>query len=972
MAYKGYDENTMPKKLGQTYSEYTKKINDTEKQLFDNDDFLNTTINNLPNTADATIQMDGDAAKAGTSAKLAKADHIHPHDSTKLDAEPTKGKSLIVDDKINTYYIPDTILGQVRYRGTWDAGKDKSNASVNVTDWTPDIGDYLICTAAGQYDPNNTTSTATTLVQGGYAVGDWAIVNKKDSDGKIIWEKVDNTDAVTSVNNRIGAVKTYHGTWVSNKSYFAGDIVKQDKKYYIANNSENNINQTPPNTSFWECITPVTSVNSQEGDVQIYQGTFVPNTAYHKGDIVLSGDALYLYINDASEVTSTTADALHWKIFGMVYTEATQEKSGLMSAADKKRLDELIVTGAAVKSVNGYTGDVKTYKGQYGTGTTCHQGDIVLFGGDLYLCIKDADATININNASYYKIFGKVYTNASKTADGLMSKEDKTTFDILVDRDANVKSVNGQTGVVKTYKGTWDSSTMYYPGDIVTDPNTGELYLYIYATATSINALTDTDHWKIFGKVYSEATTDAAGLMSAQDKTDLDANTAARHTHTNKALLDTYTQTEANLADAVSKKHSHSNKALLDTYNQTNANIKDAVDKKHTHTNKSILDATTASFTTEEKEKLANLTPSELGTVKGVVVNGTNAVGADGIARINIDDIQSTYIPVSASATEGWATAQVDGTTYQALSLVATDTEFAVFVGGYEIVTQRVYNSTNNTLLVCIGTSKVDCVIRKLSGGAVNVTSNTGTGDVSAAGNNTFSGDNSFTGPVHFLGTDSVYFSSIINSGYGISGTSYSLKSDSLVSPETTKLLLGAQAAGANTTSYGVGQIINKQATLTLPTTSGTLATTADISGNNITVNGTHSTATSLDYLTSVVYQGTAYTVPKYYNHTISINITVDNSTKYWLCTSAVTQCSSEVNTMAKFRTFMTNSSVELPATGAYSGSRSYNIFRVNGDGFNVVYFTDSGVATYETVSFDNSWTYTVYDTVIEQKPFTV
>lgn len=36
------------------------------------------------------------------------------------------------------------------------------------------------------------------------------------------------------------------------------------------------------------------------------------------------------------------------------------------------------------------------------------------------------------------------------------------------------------------------------------------------------------------------------------------------HEHTNKALLDTYTQTEANLADAVAKKHEHANKAELD------------------------------------------------------------------------------------------------------------------------------------------------------------------------------------------------------------------------------------------------------------------------------------------------------------------------------------------------------------------------------------------------------------------------
>lgn len=38
---------------------------------------------------------------------------------------------------------------------------------------------------------------------------------------------------------------------------------------------------------------------------------------------------------------------------------------------------------------------------------------------------------------------------------------------------------------------------------------------------------------------------------------------AVKHSHSNKSLLDTYTQTEANLADAVAKKHSHENAAVL-------------------------------------------------------------------------------------------------------------------------------------------------------------------------------------------------------------------------------------------------------------------------------------------------------------------------------------------------------------------------------------------------------------------------
>ena len=43
----------------------------------------------------------------------------------------------------------------------------------------------------------------------------------------------------------------------------------------------------------------------------------------------------------------------------------------------------------------------------------------------------------------------------------------------------------------------------------------------------------------------------------------------ASHTHDNKALLDTYTQTEADLADAVAKKHNHANKSILDAITDT-------------------------------------------------------------------------------------------------------------------------------------------------------------------------------------------------------------------------------------------------------------------------------------------------------------------------------------------------------------------------------------------------------------------
>lgn len=51
--------------------------------------------------------------------------------------------------------------------------------------------------------------------------------------------------------------------------------------------------------------------------------------------------------------------------------------------------------------------------------------------------------------------------------------------------------------------------------------------------------------------------------VAAQIKAVTDPIAAKSHEHANKALLDTYTQTETNLADAVAKKHSHANAAEL-------------------------------------------------------------------------------------------------------------------------------------------------------------------------------------------------------------------------------------------------------------------------------------------------------------------------------------------------------------------------------------------------------------------------
>ena len=56
-------------------------------------------------------------------------------------------------------------------------------------------------------------------------------------------------------------------------------------------------------------------------------------------------------------------------------------------------------------------------------------------------------------------------------------------------------------------------------------------------------------------------------------------------------MLDTYSQTESDLADAVSKKHNHANSAALETITTEKiADWDEAAASAHTHDNKSVLD----------------------------------------------------------------------------------------------------------------------------------------------------------------------------------------------------------------------------------------------------------------------------------------------------------------------------------------------------------------------------------------------
>jgi hypothetical protein len=89
--------------------------------------------------------------------------------------------------KVPISELPSAVLGTLSYQGTW-------NASTNTPTLTSSVGTkgyYYVVSVAGSTNLDGITD---------WKVGDWAVYNGT------AWQKVDNTDSVTSVNGYTGAV----------------------------------------------------------------------------------------------------------------------------------------------------------------------------------------------------------------------------------------------------------------------------------------------------------------------------------------------------------------------------------------------------------------------------------------------------------------------------------------------------------------------------------------------------------------------------------------------------------------------------------------------------------------------------------------------------------------------------------------------------------------------------------------------
>jgi hypothetical protein len=147
----------------------------------------------VENGGTGAATLTGYVKGTGTAALTASAT-IPNTDITGLGTASTKDAgaalgvaTLDATGKVPVSELPAAVLGALSYQGTW-------NASTNTPTLTSSVGTkgyYYVVNVAGNTDLNGITD---------WQIGDWAVFNGS------VWQKIDNTDVVTSVNGQVGAV----------------------------------------------------------------------------------------------------------------------------------------------------------------------------------------------------------------------------------------------------------------------------------------------------------------------------------------------------------------------------------------------------------------------------------------------------------------------------------------------------------------------------------------------------------------------------------------------------------------------------------------------------------------------------------------------------------------------------------------------------------------------------------------------
>ena len=389
--------------------------------------------------------------------------------------DKVQGKGLSTNDFTNQYKTK--LDGLNNY--------DDTTVKQDITELQTDVN-ALETTVGNHTKSIETNTTDITTLKGNVQTLQTNLGNKVD---KVTGKGLSTEDYTTTEKNKLAGIEANANNYTLPKA--SGTVLGGIKIGNNLNIDENGVvSATDTNTTYTTMKGATSSTAGTSG--------LVPAPQQGQQNSFLKGDGTWGTVESAA------------------YGEATQDQSGLMSANDKKKLDNIEA------NANNYTLPVATTTRLGGV----KAGNNITISGDGTISATDTNTTYEVMEGATSEANGQsglvpaptqgqqtrflrgdgtwqvptntTYTNATQSKDGLMSATDKTKLDGIAENANNY--VHPTT-----------------PGNkhIPSGGSTGQVLKWS-ADGTAVWG-TDND------TTYTDATTSKAGLMSATDKTKLDS-----------------------------------------------------------------------------------------------------------------------------------------------------------------------------------------------------------------------------------------------------------------------------------------------------------------------------------------------------------------------------------------------------------------------------------------------------------------
>lgn len=405
--------------------------------------------------------------------------------------------TLDTNGKIPVEQIPATLLGAMKYQASWDA-------SVNIpaipAATSENAGWYYVVGTPGATNIDGISNWNT---------GDWVISNG------VSWQKIDNTDMVTSWNTRTGAIVPQSGDYTtdlvtegtSNKYYTAARVLAEILSGFSANNSAITASDSIL-TAFGKAQGQINAKENSTNKSQANGYASLDAT----GKVPLSeippsilGAAIYQASWNAS-TNSPTIPAASSSNKGWYYVVSVAGSTNVSGITDWKLGDWIISNGTAWEKVdntdaliswNGRTGAVVPQSGDYTTslvteGTNKYYtaarvlAEVLAGFSPTNSAISASDSVVTAFGKAQGQINNREQTANKSVAGGYASLDGSGKVPVSELPSSVVGAVN--------YQNSWNASTNSPAIPTASSTNKGWYYVVSTAGSTSINGIND---WKV-------------------------------------------------------------------------------------------------------------------------------------------------------------------------------------------------------------------------------------------------------------------------------------------------------------------------------------------------------------------------------------------------------------------------------------------------------------------------------------------